>query len=242
MHGGGGYGGGGYGHGGGYGYGGHGYGYGYRGYGYGYGYRGYGYGGWYPGVGFYFGGYPWYGAVSYAYPAYYPYAPYYYPYPAYVQPRPTVYIQRPPAIAPAPPPVQAKPAPPAPRISRYTLSAQELFGFDSAHLASPQPKLDEIASALAANPSVSNVRITGYTDRLGTDAYNSELSLARAEAVKRYLVSKGVPASRLNAVGRGKSDPVVQCNERAREALIKCLEPNRRVEIEPITIEQRSPS
>jgi OOP family OmpA-OmpF porin len=123
-----------------------------------------------------------------------------------------------------------------------TLSATELFDFDRATLKLPQPKLDEIAKALVDNPSISNVRITGYTDRLGTDAYNQRLSEKRAEAVKNYLVSRGVPASRLSAIGKGEAEPVVQCNDKDRNALIRCLEPNRRVEVEQITIEKPAPT
>jgi OOP family OmpA-OmpF porin len=83
------------------------------------------------------------------------------------------------------------------------------------------------------------VRITGYTDRIGGDAYNLKLSQRRADAVKGYLVAKGVAAGRLAAVGRGKANPVVQCSDTNRAELVRCLEPNRRVEVEPITFPKR---
>lgn len=143
------------------------------------------------------------------------------------------------AAPPPPPPPAPPPPPPPPRFEKRTFSSTELFGFDSATLRQPQPKLDEIAGVLQANPDVSNVRISGYTDRLGKDAYNQKLSQRRADAVKTYLVGKGVAGSRLDAVGKGKSDPVVQCDEKNRTALIKCLEPNRRVEVEEIVVEKR---
>ena len=91
--------------------------------------------------------------------------------------------------------------------------------------------------ALVGEPYVS-VTITGYTDRLGSDD-NVELSQRRANAVKSYLVGKGVAADRLIAVGKGKVDPIVHCDNSDRSALIKCLEPNRRVVIEPIPVERR---
>jgi OOP family OmpA-OmpF porin len=147
-----------------------------------------------------------------------------------------IYIQRPAVVATAPP----APAPraPAPRFERYRLSAKELFAFDRADLMAPQPKLDEIAVALVRNPQITGIMISGYTDRLGSDAYNLKLSQRRADAVKAYLVGKGVAANHLIAIGKGETNPVVQCRETARAALIACLEPNRRVEIEQITIER----
>src|SRR2546423_3902427 len=105
------------------------------------------------------------------------------------------------------------PPAPAPRMTeRITLSAKELFAFDSARLQKPQPRLDEIAAALQRNPQIGNVRITGYTDRIGTNSYNLKLSEQRANAVRDYLVAKGVAQARLAAVGRGKANPVVECH------------------------------
>jgi len=204
----------------------------------------------------------------YAGPAYYPYAPryyapygpryyyprYYYGYPplfarplypyAYYAPPPVPYAPRYAQAAPPPPPPPPKreaapPPPPPERLERITLSATELFAFDEATLVSPQPKLDEIARAMIDNPKIGNVTITGYTDRLGTQAYNLKLSQRRAEVVKGYLAMKGVAAGRLTAVGKGEANPVVQCHDKDRQALIKCLEPNRRVEVEQITVERK---
>jgi OOP family OmpA-OmpF porin len=144
-----------------------------------------------------------------------------------------------PVVQPAPAPVTPPPPAPVPKFEKYTLSSTELFAFDSAVLATTQPKLDEIAKALKESPSVSNVVISGFTDRLGSDKYNLTLSEKRANAVRDYLVNSGVAATRLNAVGKGEANPVVTCTNKKRTDLIKCLEPNRRVEIEQMTFERR---
>jgi OOP family OmpA-OmpF porin len=140
-------------------------------------------------------------------------------------------------VATTPPaPVEPPPPPPAPVMKKYTLSASELFAFNSAKLGPTQPKLDEVAATMNANSDIQSVTIVGYTDRIGGHAYNQKLSEERANSVKAYLADKGIASSRLTAVGKGESDPVVECkDEKKRPALIKCLEPNRRVEIEPVT-------
>jgi OOP family OmpA-OmpF porin len=139
---------------------------------------------------------------------------------------------------PAPTPVAPPPPPPA-RFEKVTMSATELFAFNSAKLNMPQPKLDEIAAALTADMSITDVDVTGYADRLGSTKYNQKLSEQRANAVRDYLVAKGIDAKRLKAYGKGEANPVVTCNNKKRADLIKCLEPNRRVEVEQITIERR---
>lgn len=198
----------------------------------------------------YYAPYRYYGAPALGY-----YAPAYYDYPVYerpvyisqevvVQAPPTVVYQPQPPLAqltprpqPAPQPLPPPQAAPRKQMDRYTLSAKELFAFDRHELRMPQPKLDEIASVLISNPQIGLVNITGYTDRLGTDSYNLKLSQQRADAVRTYLTSKGVTSNRLNAIGKGESNPVVECHNKNRAELIQCLEPNRRVEVEQITIE-----
>ena len=173
------------------------------------------------------------------------------PVPTYVAPAPIVAQAPPPAViapapvaaTPTPPPAPLPPPPPAPapRFERITLSATGLFAFNSAELRMPQPKLDEIADVLGRNGDVNNVMISGYTDRLGSDASNMKLSQRRADSVGNYLTRKGINPSRLTATGKGESNPVVQCTDKKRASLIKCLEPNRRVEVEQIVIERRIP-
>ncbi len=77
--------------------------------------------------------------------------------------------------------------------------------------------------------------VLGYTDRIGSEAYNQQLSEKRAQSVVDYLVAKGIPAGKISARGMGESNPVTgnTCdNVKARAALIDCLAPDRRVEIE----------
>jgi OOP family OmpA-OmpF porin len=135
-----------------------------------------------------------------------------------------------PTPAPAP---EAAPAPVActPTMETITVAAEKLFGFDKANLKDDgKAALDEAATKIKANADIELVLVTGHTDRLGSDAYNQKLSERRANQVKAYLVSQGVDASRLQAVGKGESEPVVACDGvKGSKALKECLQPNRRV-------------
>lgn len=136
---------------------------------------------------------------------------------------------------PVPVPVPATPDP-AP-LSKVKLEADSLFGFDQSTLqADGKHALDKLLSDLK-NVNVDVVRITGHTDRLGKEGYNNTLSNRRAEAVQNYLVQVGgLPASKVTAVGVGSSSPdtkPVDCKgNKATQALITCLRPDRRVEVE----------
>jgi OOP family OmpA-OmpF porin len=82
------------------------------------------------------------------------------------------------------------------------------FAFDKSDLLPESyPVLDKAVKLLNDKPTV-NVEIEGYTDYIGTDAYNQQLSVERAQTVKAYLVSKGIADSRLTIVGYGKNNPV----------------------------------
>jgi len=149
-------------------------------------------------------------------------------------------VPAPVVIAPPPPaPVVVAPPPPAPRFEKYTLSSTELFGFDSETLQMPQPKLDEIAAALKTDGAPTQIVIVGHTDRLGAPEYNQKLSERRANSVKNYIASKGIDPTRLQVVGKGEDEPVVQCTEKNKAALIECLKPNRRVEIDQVVVERK---
>ena len=114
-----------------------------------------------------------------------------------------------------------------------TIEAEKLFGFDKSKLQEgSKPVLDAAAAKIKANPAVGLVLVTGHTDRLGSEAYNQKLSERRANTVKEYLISQGVDSSRLQAVGKGESEPVVTCDgTKKTKKLIECLQPNRRVVI-----------
>jgi OmpA-OmpF porin, OOP family len=139
-----------------------------------------------------------------------------------------------PVAEPAPEPAPA-PAPKCePRMDTVTIDAAKLFGFDKANLKEEgRASLDEAAEKIKANPKITNVLVTGHTDRLGSFEYNQKLSERRAKQVADYLATKGVSSNIITATGRGESVPVVECEGiKNRKALIECLAPNRRVTIE----------
>lgn len=129
--------------------------------------------------------------------------------------------------APAPPP-----APAAAPMATIRLSSDALFAFDSATLsAQGESRLGGLLAQVQAASQIQDITITGYTDRIGSDSYNQALSLRRAQAVRQYLAGHGVPDAAMRVEGRGKAEPVVQCEDRNRARLIACLAPNRRVEL-----------
>jgi OmpA-OmpF porin, OOP family len=124
---------------------------------------------------------------------------------------------------------------PEPRMEHMTLGAETLFGFNKAKLTPEgQAKLDELAGHMKSFQSIDHVTVTGYTDRIGSKAYNLKLSQRRADAVKDYLAGTGaVDAGRIEAVGKGKAEPVSNCHGvRGRKRLIACLAPDRRVVVD----------
>ena len=118
---------------------------------------------------------------------------------------------------------------------KITLRADSLFlfngGNDAAMLPAGRRQLDALVTRLQNAPGPRELTITGYSDRLGNEAHNQRLSLQRARTVERYLRTHGVTLP-IVAVGRGSSNPLVDCRRSVREELVRCLAPNRRVEIE----------
>ena len=148
---------------------------------------------------------------------------------------------KPVALPAPPPPVKPAPAPVPPAVTpvsqKVTLKADTLFDFDKAVLR-PEGRraLDELTEKLKT-VDIETIIDIGHTDRIGSAAYNQKLSLRRADSVKAYLVSKGVPANRIFADGKGKTQPVTkpgECKGPKSKKVIACLQPDRRVEIEVI--------
>lgn len=136
------------------------------------------------------------------------------------------------AQAHCPPMVKA-----APVAKRYTLAADALFAFDRGGLSDLNPKgkndLANLTTQLKQLGQLNSIKITGHTDYLGFDSYNLRLSEQRAQTVRQYFISQGLPANKIYAVGMGESQPVTECASTGnRSALIACLQPNRRVEVE----------
>lgn len=134
-----------------------------------------------------------------------------------------------PVIAPAPAPVV--------ETKHFTLKSDVMFNFNKATLKDTgNQALDQLYTQLSSlDPKDGTVVVVGFTDRIGSDRYNLPLSEKRAQSVVDYLVSKGIPADKISARGMGKSNPTTgtTCdNVKARKALIDCLAPDRRVEIE----------
>jgi len=128
-------------------------------------------------------------------------------------------------------PEAPKPAPPKP----ISLASTELFEFNKATLTpEARTKLDsEVIGKLKGLTSIKYIIVNGHADRLGSPQYNQALSEKRAEAVRAYLVSRGVDASGIETLGFGKTLPVKSCpDQKDRKSLIECLAPNRRVVVE----------
>jgi OmpA-OmpF porin, OOP family len=112
---------------------------------------------------------------------------------------------------------------------------QGQFDFDRAVLrVEVKGVLDGLAVKLQ-DAEYDRLDIIGYSDRIGTDEYNVQLSERRAWAVARYLMQQGVPLTKIRVEGRGERESTLaatQCADLAREEMIACLQQDRRVQIE----------
>ncbi len=134
-----------------------------------------------------------------------------------------------PAPAPAPKPEAKKEAPkPKPVAEKVTFAADVTFDFDKASIKPEgRAKLDDLANKVKSI-NLEVVIAIGHADAIGSDAYNQSLSVRRAEAVKAYLVSKGLEGNRVYTEGKGEKQPVA--DNKTADGRAK----NRRTEIEVI--------
>jgi OOP family OmpA-OmpF porin len=135
------------------------------------------------------------------------------------------------APAPAPAPIAAPapaPAPQPPAATKVTYAADAFFDFDKAVLKPEgKAKLDDLVGKVKGI-NLEVIIAVGHTDSVGNDTYNQKLSVRRAEAVKSYLVSKGIEKNRVYTEGKGEKQPVA--DNKTSEGRAK----NRRVEIEVV--------
>jgi OOP family OmpA-OmpF porin len=134
------------------------------------------------------------------------------------------------AAAPAPEPVAA-PAPAEiaaiePQREPINISEKAGFDFDQAVLrAEDKQRLDAAVAQLKTLPEDATIQVTGYTDSVGTEEYNRDLSMRRAQAAQEYLVSNGVDQKRIVLSGMGESNPIASNDTAEGRAM------NRRVEV-----------
>ena len=145
------------------------------------------------------------------------------PKPVFTETQPAVVEQAPVAVAaPTPPPA------PQPVSEKVSFAAEALFDFDQAQVKPEgQAALDEMLAKLQGMNTEVMIAV-GHTDSVGSTAYNQKLSLRRADAVKAYLVSKGLDPARLYTEGKGESQPI------GDNATAEGRAQNRRVTIEVV--------
>lgn len=146
-----------------------------------------------------------------------------------------VVVPVPPAPAPAPAAAVVTPVLIPLPSQKLSFSADALFAFDKSALGpNGMAMLDGLAVELGGS-TYDAIQVRGYTDRIGSTAYNQKLSLRRATAVSDYLVGKGVAPASIQAYGEGESNPITtlaECPGGKRVGLIECLQRDRRVEVD----------
>lgn len=135
------------------------------------------------------------------------------------------------APAPEPEPVAAAPAAAEiaaiePRKDPINISERAGFDFDRAVLrAEDKQRLDTAIAEMKNLPEDATIQVTGYTDSIGSEEYNRELSMRRAQAAQEYLVANGVDQRRIVLSGMGESNPIASNDTAEGRAM------NRRVEV-----------
>jgi len=150
--------------------------------------------------------------------------------PVVVQPAPTPVTTAPAPVAvapaPAPAPVVVAPAPAPVVVAKEVVSFNLLFGFDKSAITDDMVPVLEQAKMILEEDSAVNFTVSGHTDSTGPEVYNQGLSERRAASIKSWLVSNGVSAARLDAVGYGETQPKYDNATREGRKL------NRRVELQ----------
>jgi OOP family OmpA-OmpF porin len=135
----------------------------------------------------------------------------------------------------APPPAPAAPPTPRKRLAHVTLNAATDFDFDKSILRpAGKAKLDKLMADLRS-VDFSAIEVVGHTDRMGSRPYNLKLSERRADVVRAYLLARHIQPSLIEASGVGPDQPITKpgdCRNMKRKAMIRCLQPDRRVEVE----------
>lgn len=152
------------------------------------------------------------------------------------------------AVAPPAPPPKVDDPPPEKRVelrdNRIEIKEKIQFALDKAEILSVSfGLLDEVAKVIQENPHVQKVSIEGHASDEGDEQYNLQLSKARAEAVRLYLVNKGVSQERLSSTGFGEARPLVandspagrEKNRRVEFNITKQDVTKEKVEIDPAT-------
>ena len=149
---------------------------------------------------------------------------------AIVAPKPVVAAPAPAPVVVAPRVVTPPPVvvPPPPVATKVTYAADAFFDFDKSVLKPEgKAKLDDLVSKIK-DINLEVIIAVGHTDSVGSDGYNQKLSIRRSEAVKAYLVAKGIEKNRVYTEGKGEKQPVA--DNKTAEGRAK----NRRVEIEVV--------
>ena len=150
------------------------------------------------------------------------------------------------AVAPPPPPQQDPP--PVKKVeirdNRIEIGEKIQFAYNKAEVLSESfAILDELAKVIQENPHVQKVSIEGHASDEGEEQHNLLLSKARAEAVRVYLISKGVAADRLSSTGYGEGKPLAgndteagrEKNRRVEFHITKQEVTKEKVEVDPAT-------
>ncbi len=135
----------------------------------------------------------------------------------------------------APPAPVAQPAPPPPApVAVAPAEGTVNFGFDRADLdAGAKAAIDTMVDQAQRRGNIRGARLAGHTDRIGTEEYNLDLSLRRASSVSDYLAQRaGLDPQAVEISGKGESQPLVGCEGVFGAEAIRCLAPNRRVDIQ----------